>query len=312
MITITYLTSRKEPMFDWFVDSLAWQFPDVPIQLVIVDYYYNDEMRLRDITKNAAQNLYDLPLSGVIHTAPKPTPWQGEFMQTKRPYFAAANARNTAACYATGETIAFVDDLTVLMPGWMNQILHAHEYKYVMCGAYKKVKNLQVENGLVISKEEFPDGIDSRWSMGSDAGIVPCSGGQLFGCSFALPLEYYLQVNGQDEIFDSLGGEDYSLGLNLEKAGYKLYYNRNALTLESEERHRDPGSSSGIRVDKKMGSTYSSNILLDKLMKSPKPISLGNKFSLRHLREQVIAGLGFPIPPPNARHWVDDQLLSEM
>jgi hypothetical protein len=56
----------------------------------------------------------------------------------------------------------------------------------------------------------------------------------VFGYS-ASPLSVILQVNGYDEICNTMGGEDYHYGMRLEKLGIPIYYNRNVVFYESEE-----------------------------------------------------------------------------
>jgi hypothetical protein len=138
----------------------------------------------------------------------------------------------------------FVDDLSVLRRGWLDQVLHAAKDQYVVAGAYKKVKNLHyapdpLGTGAVPHWEEFPEGVDSRWSRGSDGGVVPWHGGGLYGCSFGVPLEAALEVDGNDAACNGQGAEDTDFGIRLERAGWPIFYNRNMLTLESEELHHD-------------------------------------------------------------------------
>ncbi len=52
-----------------------------------------------------------------------------------------------------------------------------------------------------------------------------------------MPLEYALKVDGFEPAANGMGAEDYDYGIRLERAGCKIFYNRNMLTLESEEAH---------------------------------------------------------------------------
>lgn len=302
MLTVAYLTSRLNPRLQWVLDGIKNQAQGRQFELIVVDYHADKEGRKEFISHGR-----DLPF---LHVTPKPSALQGKHKQTSKDYFAAANARNTAACYAKGTHICYLDDLTCIGPEWFDNVWHCAQSQYVMCGSYKKVKDMVVENGVLISHTEFPQGVDSRWSMGSDNGLVHCSGGQLFGCSFCLPLSWYLSVGGQDEIYDGLGAEDYSLGLNLEKAGYPIYYNRNALTYESEEAHYEDEAM--IRLDKRMGNTYSSNVLLEQLQASPTPRIHGNDYPIDELRALCQAGKPFPLPVKNKKDWRDGQPYKEM
>lgn len=282
---------------------------------------------------------YALTTSG-CHTdvsPPKPTVWQGPHRLTQRDYFCAANARNTAFALARHKHVAFVDDLSVLLPGWLKAHVHAAEHGYVLCGTTCKHKNIVVdERGDVVSYDEFPPGRDSRLQHLPADGLVRCTGGWLYGGTFSVPLEHALRVNGQDEIHDTIGGEDYDFGERLERAGSEIYIDRTCGTFEDEDGHH--AEAPMIRLDKpwppKMNGTprtlapgawsdpaapgaadgpYSSNYLFNRLRRDRSRIgTIGNDFDLRALRERVLAGEPFPIPRGPAHHWVDGQPLSEM
>src|SRR4029453_16354268 len=150
-------------------------------------------------------------------------------------WFAAANARNTALCLALDGYIAYVDDLSVLLPGWLIQVRAAMSAGYIGCGAYKKVKNLEVDKkGNVVNYTEFAAGIDNRLAHAST--LTDCAGNWLYGCSCAIPVDALLAINGwAEDLCDGLGSEDYCTGLVLENAGYKFKYDPSMMTYESEE-----------------------------------------------------------------------------
>ncbi len=113
-------------------------------------------------------------------------------------------------------------------------------------GAYRKVRELKVfksdvlnDTSRVIAFNDDGKGHDSRWGTGSDGGIMPVTGANLYGCSFALPLEVALKVDGFDEATNRIGGEDTDFGQRVERAGCRCFYNRNMLTYESMEGHED-------------------------------------------------------------------------
>lgn len=259
-LTLCYVTSRREPHWEWFVTSLLAQTTPEQrrdIQVVFVDgklwypgarvlmekypsmsvmalahHFYHDPRRRFDLESVVAKRF------DYLHIPPKPCLMQGPFRLTARDFFCASNTRNTGIIAAAGEYVVFVDDLSVLMPGWMAQVWHAVLNGYCVCGAYKKVLKL-TPNETGAAYEEFPPGVDTRWSRGSDTGIVPWTGGGLFGCSFGARTEDLLRIDGSEECCNGGGGEDYDMGIRLERAGAKIFYNRNMLTLESEEGHHD-------------------------------------------------------------------------
>jgi len=110
--TIAYMTCRREPHVEWFLQSLARQCSDVSQKIIIVDFY-TDEPGRRE--KFASFNTGGFQIK---HTAPMPSVWQGKHKLTKLEFFDAGNARNTAICLCEDDRIAFVDDLTVLSPEW--------------------------------------------------------------------------------------------------------------------------------------------------------------------------------------------------
>jgi len=210
-LTITYLTNRRNCMVEWFVDSCQREISEyglgLNIRTVMVDFFAKERPR---------NNWFS------FHVPPKPTVWQGEHKLTKIDYFAPSNARNTALCLAPDGWLLVVDDLSVLMPGYLKAVREGMDRGYGVCGAYKKVSNLYVSKGKVVHCEERPSGVDTRWSLGRYNESVWIGGGQMFGCSLCLPVESLLEVNGWDEDCDSMGSEDYITGIMLERAGQKL------------------------------------------------------------------------------------------
>lgn len=301
-ITISYITNRAESHSDWFFSSLEREcngdYSD--IKVVVVDFHCDPNHKWE----------HGLGWTGeIINVAPKPCVWNGPHRLTKDNYFAASNARNTALCYAGGSWIVYVDDLSVLMPGWLNAVRDAMAGNYIAIGAYKKVKQLRVDNGVVVYCEEFPGGIDSRWSAGSDNGPVPASGGMMYGCSVAMPVEALLTINGwPEDLCDGLGSEDYCCGLALQNAGYTFKYDRRMLTLESEEDHHvgtvfrkdDWHFENGVPVRGGNGSDDKSHAALNIARQSK---YFPNHFNIRELRQKILSGEPFPVDRIPEHDW---------
>jgi hypothetical protein len=308
-LSIIYLTSRQEPKVEWFVDSLYNQskINRISPQIVFVDtrVWYDGESRKKHFS-DIVDGRFDFK-----HVAPKDTVWQGHRRLTKEDYFCASSARNTGCMYAKGDYLLFVDDLSVLLPNWLSNAIHAAKNKYVVCGAYKKVKNLIVNNGGIVNFEEFPQGVDSRWNRGSDTGIIPWYGSALYGCSFGCTTESFLQVNGFDELLDGQGGEDYDFGIRIERHGEKIFYNRNMTTYESEELHAQLPVMKRI-IKAKDGSPDASVVCLNRVAKEQRIIPMQNYYNLREERKSVLAGNLPTFYPQPTHHWYDNQPLSEM
>jgi len=301
VLTIAYCTARREPCLDWFLDSLRHQAGEQwpSLRVVVVDFH-------------AAQRPPSTP--EYLRVPPKPTVWQGPGRKTRHDYFCGSNARNTAACYAPDGWIAYVDDLSVLMPGWLDAVGRAMRAGYVVGGAYRKVRQLVVGDGTVLYYDERDEsGWDTRYKRGPQDDLVDMDGGQLYGCSMALPLAALEAVNGFDEDCDcvGLGSEDYTLGLMLQAHGYPLRYDRTMLTLESEERHGwEPPL---LRVIEHLpprpdASWELLNAVRAGRRRAPNP-ALGPG-GLAALRQSILAGEPFPAVDVPTHNWYSGLLVA--
>lgn len=298
-LTICYITHRRFNCIQWFLDSVGREMEsDGDVRIVVVDYY-------------ADERKGELP-EYVLHVEPKPSVWQGKHRLTTRDYFAAANARNTGLCLAPDGWIAYVDDLSVMLPGWLKCVRQAMAENYMVFGAYRKVLGLEVRNGVVTSFLDHPLGHDARWPHGSDEAAVPHGPGALFGCSLAMPVEHLLRINGWNETCDGMGYEDAACGMQLNKVGLTGRYDRRMMTYESEEMHYvEPPF---IRVDKKIvgkpGIPDASHAMLAQIAAGDG--TSPNGYDIAELRRRVLSGEPFPIPTGPETHWPDGEYLSLM
>lgn len=295
-LSIVYLTCREEPKIEWFLDSLKRQVGDIYVKLIVVDFYRRKR---------------PLPLEGLpfetVWIEGKPNHFNGPHKLTKDEWFAASAYRNSGLCHASDGHIVYVDDLSVLMPTWMDAVRDMMKSDYIVCGAYHKVKNLVVENGEVKSFE--PGGLDHRFGYGNDSGPVPCEGGWLYGCSCGGPVEAFLSVEGWPEaLADGISSEDYCLGIVLSNAGYHLKYDRRMMTFESEELHHV--GKVMIRRDKGVSPNDKSHSLLSKVRGLKK---FDNYFEggIRQLRLDTLAGKPFPPCRMPVLDWFDSQPIAE-
>lgn len=294
-LTIAYFTNRKNPKIEWFGKTLSRECRETgfsPSELIVIDYHAEDDGRRESVKKDLGEGLSSIPL---YHICPKPCVWQGKHRKTKENYFAASNARNTAFARCSSEFIACVDDLSALERGWLNQVRHAMEHHYVVLGAYKKVIDLEVGSEAVTSYQYFAPGVDSRWNRGAD-GIVPADGSWLYGCSFALPIQAALDVNGFNEMCDATGMEDVEFGIRVGRKGYKFFYNRNMLTFESEELHHASGNEHFKRESILTTTGEMSDWAIYNRVTKTSIIRADNEFDLTELRQKILRGEDFPVP----------------
>lgn len=326
-LTIAYITNRVDCRPEWFFDSLHAQcggdYSD--IRIVVVDFYAQEHEAWKK--KNVAARVKEFKskckAKDLFHVPPKPNVWQGPYRLPKVDFFAASNVRNTAICLAPDGYIAYVDDISVLLPGWLDRVRAAQSGGYVAFGTYAKVQKLVVQDGVVVSCVETVHGEDSRVSVvrrqfahltsNQMPTLIPAGGSWLFGCSLAAPVDAFLSINGWDEDCDSMGAEDYPCGHMIEQAGFKLFFDIKMKTLESEELHfvEKPF----LRIDKQGVQKHkdASNAYLAMLLGGRRyaPNYFGVD-GIAGLRKKVLSGEPFPICQIPANDWRDGQLLVEM
>ena len=247
MLSIVYITFRENCKFEWFISSLIRQSDESlrkQIQIIIVDGILNEnEMDRRTFISEIIGDSFEF-----AHVPPKPTIWQGKYRLTKEDYFAAANTRNTGACYAKYDFIAFHDDLGCPSQTWLNAVLKARELGQVHCGAYTKAYDIVVEDGVVIDKRD--NGIDNRLSIYSE-NISAAHSSHFYGSSFCMPLELYFKLNGMNEMCDGNAGEDCEFGIRILRNGTRFYYNKLMFIYESENIFGSDKNRKCVRSDPK-------------------------------------------------------------
>ncbi len=340
MITLAYITCRLNPRWEWFIESLCAQTTSEQrenLELLFIDgrlwldgtpppmssvllasraYHKTDrDIEIVHHLKRRFPHVQNIP--------PKPTAYQGPWRQTKLDLFCAGNTRNTAFIVAKGDYVVFVDDLSVLMPGWFNQVLHAAEGGYIVAGMYKKVRGLRADGTY-----DSIASTDSRWEHGSDQGVVPWHGGAMYGCSFGLPLEAALEVDGNDAACCGQGFEDYEFGMRLERASWPIFLNRNMLTLEDEDLHHDgstmprerkivapeclPKNYDSYRYVREDEKYWSDHVMLNRLINEPDRFLPLIGDNLRVLRKRYQETGLVPCPPPDMLDWRTGQLLKDL
>lgn len=331
MLNLIYVTSRKEPMLECFLDSLAveCQGDFSTLKIIIVDYWANPFRGTKAMHEARRQYVTDrIDAAGIPHesfnwTSPKINPWQGPHRQTCDDWFNVANSRNTGLCYCDDGWVAFIDDLSVLMPGWLAGAAKAamHPKSITLC-RYRKVRELVVERGVVksftpmLTAEGKDLGEDSRQKhcRNLDRPMAPVRPEWHFGYVVG-PVEAYLDVNGWVETDTAgLSFEDVPTGINLGKMGYGFRYDPTMVAYESEEGHSQPFGMK--RADYGPSPRDKSHAVLDHVRAGNGFCSRNNFFNgmtLRQLRDHVYAKASnaFPAPPAAMREWFTGRLLSD-
>lgn len=303
-LTVCYITGRMDPRIDWFFDSLIPQiYENEPVEILVVDRFANIFNYVKDPPKAVP----------VRWAEPKPCVWQGRHRLTKDDWWAASNARNTAICLCKTPWIAFVDDRSVLQPGWLQQIRHAQDDGYAVCGGYQKRINMKVQGGLIIEKGEIT-GRDHRLQYAKEHRpgqvVFPCPGEWMYGANLAVPLEWALAVNGYEELMDGLSAEDVVFGMMLANNNFPICFNIHMRIVED----RTPSE-----IGEPLPRTSKERHPHDTLDKGHKALErfshlkrTEHQWNLSEIREQVLAGGQFPIPTGPTHDWFDDQPLAEM
>lgn len=319
-LTVAFITAREDPCFDWFCDSLHRELEQLKgfiktghrpyrgltlpeILFVDLELDYRPEARRSEL-KKIVDGRFEYR-----HVPPKPSSWQGTHRLTKTDYFCASSARNTAFIHTATDYIACVDDLCILMPGFLLRVLMACLPRSVVAGAYFNVDDMVVDNGELVDWTQFE--ADSRWDLPRTEHSLVISGGGLYGTSFLVPMSMVEKVNGFDEYCDGVGAEDYELGIRLERAGCTIYYDSNMLSLYSRQH---PAKSRAMNRRRKMHTTgeWTDHYMLNRLVEdTTRYLPLGNWCNIKEQRRRVKAGLPIEHPLPD-RDWVDGQPLAEL
>lgn len=240
--------------------------------------------------------------TGGVHalsvTPPKPSIWQGPHRVTNCDWWAMSNARNTAFVLAEHDYIAFLDDACRLGDGWLDAVrAGCRERQSVIAGTYDKLE----------SGRRTPDHRRSH----APGGLKNCGGSWLFGCTFAMPLAWALEVNGFEEGLDGMGMEDCVFGLYLANNGRRIDFST-SLSVE-QDRGEPAGSNSSTvykKIDKGVSPKDKSHAALDRFAKRKR-----TEFTpdLRVLRAAMARGAEWPPPMlgRDARDWFDGQLVRD-
>lgn len=284
-LTVVYITGRNDPCVNLTVDDLNHQIRDKDeIRFIVVDTH----RRSRE-----ALGIQRGKLKSVTVVPPKPNIWQGPHRVTSVDWWANSNARNTGIALCETDYVAFLDDRCRLGPYWLDTVRVAEDrQESVIAGAYQKL-------------EDGKTTLDHRFQACPE-GKLNCGGSWLYGCTFALPLKWCLEVNGFEEGCDGLSGEDYIFGFMLENNGRRIdFAPAMFVTLERS----GPHVNTFVRADKGVSPNDKSHAAIDRF--KPRKTT---EFTpdLKAIRKQLSHKKGsFPVPDPQGdyRDWYDGELI---
>lgn len=299
-LTIGFCTSRKEPRFEWFFDSLNAQGGS-DCDVVVVDLHHGTPERFDRVT--AASKTFPR----VWHVPPKPTVFQGSHRLTQSDWWAVSNSRNTALCLTRGEYVVWVDDRCVLQPKWLQGVREAMSGNYGLCGTYEKRVDMKVENGAIVHGGTVI-GEDCRKSHAKGK-IIRAYREWFFGGTLGMPTEWALSINGFDERMDSLSMEDVMCGIHLYNGGYMVRHDPRVFIIE--DRTPSELGEPMKRSSKERWPHDEQDKTHEALRRFGKQNRADHYWDLRAIRERALRGEPFPVGGP-VTDWYDGQPISEM
>ena len=270
MLTICYVTARKDNQVSWLFDSLdrelGGRYEDV--ELVVVDFWAEaqrpGEGWSREQASDRRASYRARKRGGDLRVVPPaPNVWQGPHRLTRENWYAKSNALNTAVMHARGQHLLFFDDLSVLRPGFMGVARGAmHHARRITAFAHDKYDRMMVEGGRIVSaRPRQPRPFDDRVGASQGRPIRAPTGGWTYGQGLLVPLEAILSLNGWPQDCDGMRSQDSAFGIVAANAGFEIFFDPRAVVVESADRHDDGsvvmrGGSNAVHRGRKRKETF--------------------------------------------------------
>lgn len=307
-LTIAYVTARTDPRFEWLFESLTRQIKILDrVHLILIDFHLRNRPRKQTIPEDLLNKL-----TGFRWLCPKPSVWQGPFRKTAVDFFSASNARNTAIALCETTWIAFLDDCSVLLDGWLERAIQATSRQGITCGAFKKVRKLEVAAGMPTKFSPYDGGEDWRLRRKFNTTTMQCPPEWFFGCSFVAPLAWLVRANGYPEyLCDGMGYEDTLMGRMLSSYGARFYFDTSMVTWECEDCHHDQGKM--LRIDPGKSPKDKSHMAQETcLAVRPFRQDFGDGITtIERLRKLMKYSDQWPIPQQPTKEWFSQMPLEE-
>lgn len=318
MLTIAYVTGRREPRLGWFARTLVSQVDHlhprdrgILKRVIIISPHAIDDTLRSSLSSQLGQYGVDL-----IVSKPKPTVWQGPHRLTSKDYFAVSNARNTAICLTQTGHIAFVDDLSALDQDWLLVATGWTRTDTVVCGRYTKANNIIIDIRDSGAHMEYDVASRDARNEIAKGRVIPCQGNWMYGCTLVAPIQAFLDVNGYPEACDSMGYEDVVCGPVIQNAGYKFFYDPYLHIIESEADHHvgvQMAREDPCRGDPNANPRDDMSHAALRMWKNEKRfMNFFGPEGISGLRNRVLRGEEFPVMTEPSVRWFDSKLLSEL
>ena len=163
---------------------------------------------------------------------------------------------------------------------------------------------------------------DHRLGIAPD-GKKNCGPGWLFGCTYALPLAWMIEISGAEEAVDGLGAEDSVMGMMLTNAGHRIdYVPAMAVHQERAEISRAGVGGAGsipLKREDRGKSPHDKSHLALELFGKRKCTDPRFTPNIADLRKRIAAGESWPDPvwalkDALGQHldWFDQSVIAEM
>ena len=314
MLTICYVTGRKDNQVRWFFDSLHRELGGDyrSAQIVVVDFWAEAQRSSErwDAKQAAARReAYRVRCpapKALTVVPPAPSVWQGPHRRTRDHYYAKSNALNTAVMHARGEHLLFIDDLSVLSQGFFASVREAiASPRPIICFGYDQHLDMVVENGVITRSTPKPPRPRDHRMAAARGRVIEARPEWTYGGALLVRTDVVLAVNGWPQDCDGMRSQDCAFGIVARNAGFKAAYDPRAVSIEAADRHRSIASGPVLRGASSAihGGRKRLHIFLERCASMRRFANYYGPHGLRGVRADVLAGRPVPTILEPRRDW---------